>query len=128
MNKKNSDLTKDFVETSFDIIKDEIREENMVISYSKLRDIIVNQDIKDLIIKNKISLNSAGDVVESINEEYKSFIIKETVCEVIIEFDWALGVICFDLKLVQIIICSPFINKIFKFVFKILMIFLRYDL
>ena len=79
MNKKNSDLTKDFVETSFDIIKDEIREENMVISYSKLRDIIVNQDIKDLIIKNKISLNSAGDVVESINEEYKSFIIKETV-------------------------------------------------
>jgi hypothetical protein len=79
MNKKNSDLTKDFVETSFDIIKDEIREEKMVISYSKLRDIIVNQDIKDLIIKKQISLNSAGDVVESINEEYKSFIIKETV-------------------------------------------------
>jgi hypothetical protein len=76
MNKKDSDLTKDFVETSFDIIKEGTLENDQIISYSKLRDLIVNKNIKDL-IDDDISFND--QVVTSIQEEYDNFIKKETV-------------------------------------------------
>uniref|UniRef100_A0A6C0BPF5 Uncharacterized protein n=1 Tax=viral metagenome TaxID=1070528 RepID=A0A6C0BPF5_9ZZZZ len=78
MNKKDSDLTKDFVETGFDIIKEATREHEKIISYSKLRDLIVNKDIKELINDSNI-LSFNDDVITSITEEYKNFIKKETV-------------------------------------------------